>query len=173
MMLDLLFILFSTFILVISFFVFAMIMKIISQSFLEKYYSVIDMKVKLIINEYAHQNLWLVDATKKILRNIQNDLFDLGADLSTPYNDKENVKSLRIVEKQVNKLETLIDKYNKNLTPLNSFILPGGSEISAWLHLARTITRRAERDISKLSEKERINKFSLIVVVLFLKINFH
>ena len=97
-----------------------------------------------------------------LLNKIQNDLFDLGADLSTPYSDKENFKSLRIVEKQINNLEKLIDKFNKNLNPLNSFILPGGSEIAAWLHLARTVARRAERDTSKLSEKEKINKFSLI-----------
>ena len=99
---------------------------------------------------------------KLLLNKIQNDLFDLGADLSTPYNDKKNFKSLRIVEKQVNNLEKFINKYNKNLNPLNSFILPGGSEISAWLHLARTVTRRAERETTKLSEKEKINKFSLI-----------
>ena len=99
---------------------------------------------------------------KLLLNKIQNDLFDLGADLSTPYNDEENFKSLRIVEKQINNLEKLIDKFNKNLNPLNSFILPGGSEIAAWLHLARTVARRAERDTSKLSEKEKINKFSLI-----------
>ena len=99
---------------------------------------------------------------KLLLNKIQNDLFDLGADLSTPYNDEKKFQSLRIVEKQINNLEKLIDKFNKNLNPLNSFILPGGSEIAAWLHLARTVTRRAERDTSKLSEKEKINKFSLI-----------
>ena len=99
---------------------------------------------------------------KLLLNQIQNDLFDLGADLSTPYSDEENFKSLRIVEKQINNLEKLIDNFNKNLNPLNSFILPGGSEIAAWLHLARTVARRAERDTSKLSEKEKINKFSLI-----------
>ena len=99
---------------------------------------------------------------KLLLNKIQNDLFDLGADLSTPYSDEEKFKSLRIVEKQINNLEKLIDKFNKNLNPLNSFILPGGSEIAAWLHLARTVARRAERDTSKLSEKEKINKFSLI-----------
>jgi len=99
---------------------------------------------------------------KLLLNKIQNDLFDLGADLSTPYNDEENFQALRIVEKQINNLEKLIDKFNKNLNPLNSFILPGGSEIAAWLHLARTVARRAERDTSKLSEKEKINKFSLI-----------
>ena len=99
---------------------------------------------------------------KLLLNKIQNDLFDLGADLSTPHSDKENFKPLRIVEKQINNLEKLIDKFNKNLNPLNSFILPGGSEIAAWLHLARTVARRAERDISKLSEREKINKFSLI-----------
>ena len=97
-----------------------------------------------------------------LLNKIQNDLFDLGADLSTPHSDKENYNPLRIVESQVKNLEKIIDKYNKHLQPLNSFVLPGGNEISAWLHLARTVARRAERDICKLSEKEKINKFALI-----------
>ena len=99
---------------------------------------------------------------KLLLNKIQNDLFDLGADLSTPHSDKENYNPLRIVESQVKNLEKIIDKYNKHLKPLNSFVLPGGNEISAWLHLARTVARRAERDICKLSEKEKINKFALI-----------
>ena len=88
------------------------------------------------------------------LSSIQNDLFDLGADLATP-NDKNN--SLRITEKQVLRLETEIDTINKELNPLESFILPGGTNLGAWLHFARTVARRAERKITKLATKETIN----------------
>lgn len=86
---------------------------------------------------------------KKILTRVQNDLFDLGADLCMPEGD-----GLRIIESQVTWLEKEIDRLNEILTPLTSFILPGGSKASAYLHLARTITRRAERLCSKLLEKE-------------------
>jgi cob(I)alamin adenosyltransferase len=78
-----------------------------------------------------------------ILARIQNDLFDLGADLATP-EMKEGV-ALRIVEAQVGRLETEIDSLNADLQPLTSFILPGGSRAAAALHLARTVCRRAER----------------------------
>ena len=100
---------------------------------------------------------------KVLIRGIQNDLFDLGADLSTPIsNVKQNYKPLRITENQVNKIEKTIDKYNEQLKPLNSFILPGGSEEASLLHLSRTIARRAERDVSLLSCEEEINKNSLV-----------
>ena len=95
-----------------------------------------------------------------LLHLIQNDLFDLGADLSTP--TQRNLNSLRVIENQVMYIEKKIDKYNKNLNPLKSFILPGGNQVSSWLHMARTITRRAEREVSYLSSIEKINKFSLI-----------
>jgi cob(I)alamin adenosyltransferase len=100
---------------------------------------------------------------KVLIRGIQNDLFDLGADLSTPIsNVKQNYKPLRITENQVNRIEKTIDKYNEQLKPLNSFILPGGSEEASLLHLSRTIARRAERDVSLLSCEEEINKNSLV-----------
>ena len=100
---------------------------------------------------------------KVLIRGIQNDLFDLGADLSTPIsNIKQNYKPLRITENQVNRIEKTIDKYNEQLKPLNSFILPGGSEEASLLHLSRTIARRAERDVSLLSCEEEINKNSLV-----------
>ena len=100
---------------------------------------------------------------KNLIKEIQNDLFDLGADLSTPVSKtKEKYPSLRIQKDQVNKIEQRIDKYNSNLTPLNSFILPGGSEVSSLLHMSRTIARRAERDTSLLSSEETINMQSLI-----------
>ena len=97
-----------------------------------------------------------------ILKKIQNDLFDLGADLSTPYEKEPKFAPLRIKKSQVLFLEGLIDKFNKKLKPLNSFILPGGGEISSWLHVARTVARRAERSTSKLSDEKYINKHSLI-----------
>ena len=77
---------------------------------------------------------------------IQNDLFDLGADLATPDDGQELAwEPLRIVDKQVDRLEAEIDQLNENLEPLKSFVLPGGTPASAYLHLARTISRRAER----------------------------
>lgn len=86
---------------------------------------------------------------QKILTRIQNDLFDVGADLCMPEGE-----GLRIIESQVTWLEQQIDALNCELSPLNSFVLPGGSEASAHLHLARTITRRAERLCCALMEKE-------------------
>ena len=100
----------------------------------------------------------------EILKKIQNDLFDLGADLSTPFEENPKFKPLRIKNSQVLNLENMIDKFNSKLEPLNSFVLPGGSEISCWLHIARTVARRAERSMSKLSEKNNINKQSLIYI---------
>lgn len=100
---------------------------------------------------------------KNLIKEIQNDLFDLGADLSNPISKaKSKYPPLRINAKQVIKLEKNIDKFNANLKPLNSFILPGGSKVSSWLHLSRTVARRAERIVSSLSSKEEINNQSLI-----------
>ena len=100
---------------------------------------------------------------KVLVRGIQSDLFDLGADLSTPISKtKQNYKPLRITENQIKKIEEKIDEYNDELKPLNSFILPGGSEAASLIHLSRTIARRAERDVSLLSSEEEINKNSLV-----------
>ena len=100
---------------------------------------------------------------KNLIREIQNDLFDLGADLATPISkEKEKYPALRIKKGQIDKIENKIDYYNKSLKPLNSFILPGGSESSTLLHQSRTIARRAERDTSLLSTIENINIHSLI-----------
>ncbi|MEJ0095636.1 MAG: cob(I)yrinic acid a,c-diamide adenosyltransferase [Methylocella sp.] len=83
---------------------------------------------------------------------IQNDLFDLGADLCMPETgQKRDYEALRIVQAQVDRLERKIDELNAELTPLLSFVLPGGSPAAAALHLARTITRRAERRLVSLS----------------------
>jgi cob(I)alamin adenosyltransferase len=90
-----------------------------------------------------------------MLGRIQNELFDLGADLATPDRGKElGWEPLRIMLGQVERLEQEIDYLNAELTPLESFILPGGSETSAFLHLARTVCRRAERCTVTLMETE-------------------
>lgn len=91
-----------------------------------------------------------------MLRRIQHDLFDLGADLSTPYGAGED-KALRIISAQVLRLEAEIDQLNMAIAPLNSFVLPGGSPLSAQLHVARTVVRRAERLVCHLAVVERIN----------------
>ena len=85
------------------------------------------------------------------LARVQNELFDLGADLSTPHDPPPKWEALRIVASQVERLESEIDEINDALKPLDSFILPGGSPLSAHLHLARTVCRRAERRVSELS----------------------
>jgi cob(I)alamin adenosyltransferase len=87
-----------------------------------------------------------------MLMRIQNDLFDLGADLCVPERpDKPARERLRVVEAQATRLEQEIDRLNANLAPLASFVLPGGSAAAAHLHLARTICRRAERMIVELA----------------------
>ena len=83
--------------------------------------------------------------TLALLVQIQNDLFDLGADLSNPLNEHYEYEPIRIDPTWIDGLESAIDKYNKDLSKLDSFILPGGSGLAAGLHLARTVVRRAER----------------------------
>lgn len=80
-----------------------------------------------------------------IIRSIQNDLFDVGADLATPVTPDPAYPPLRVTEEYISRLESLCDHYNAELKPLRSFILPGGTPAAAQLHVARTITRRAER----------------------------
>ena len=102
-------------------------------------------------------------ASYAMLARIQNDLFDLGADLCTPSEPGEDSsKKLRVVQAQVDRLEREIDAMNAALKPLDSFVLPGGSPPAAYLHLARTIVRRAEREIAELTEREAINPLALI-----------
>jgi cob(I)alamin adenosyltransferase len=92
------------------------------------------------------------------LRRIQNDLFDLGADIATPGEDFEpGEMTLRVVQSQVDWLEQVIDAANEQLDPLTSFILPGGSEAGAALHLARAICRRAERALVSAARNDAIN----------------
>ena len=95
-----------------------------------------------------------------MLNRIQNDLFDLGADLCQP-EDPKDYPPLRVVEAQVERLEQEIDRLNAELQPLKSFVLSGGTPAAAYLHLARTIARRAERDITALMEHEEINPAAL------------
>jgi cob(I)alamin adenosyltransferase len=92
-----------------------------------------------------------------MLARIQNELFDLGADLCTPEDGRRAAGALRIVAAQVERLEREIDAMNAALLPLESFILPGGSPAAAYLHLARTVTRRAERLICALAAAETVN----------------
>jgi cob(I)alamin adenosyltransferase len=82
----------------------------------------------------------------KLLVRIQNDLFDVGADLCTPIVDNPTVEPLRVLESQIDYLEKQIDKYNESLEPLRTFVLPSGTPASALLHVARTVVRRAERN---------------------------
>jgi cob(I)alamin adenosyltransferase len=92
-----------------------------------------------------------------MLARIQNDLFDLGADLCTPEDGQRSNGALRILAVQTERLEHEIDAMNANLPPLDSFILPGGTPLAAALHLGRTITRRAERLVTALAEAETLN----------------
>jgi cob(I)alamin adenosyltransferase len=94
------------------------------------------------------------------LQRISNDLFDLGADLCTPEMHKDAEAAyppLRMIEAQVLRLESEIDAMNTKLTPLRSFILPGGSALAAHLHLCRTVSRRAERGVVELATLEEVN----------------
>lgn len=95
-----------------------------------------------------------------ILRRVQNDLFDLGADLATP-EAEGGPPRLRIAANQVGRLETEIDALNADLAPLTSFVLPGGSAAAAALHVARTVCRRAERRCVALAARESVNPEAL------------
>lgn len=96
------------------------------------------------------------------LGRIQNELFDLGADLATPLDPAPKWEALRIVASQVERLEQEIDWMNESLKPLDSFILPGGSPLSTYLHLARTVCRRAEREtVAMIEAGEVINEEAL------------
>ena len=95
------------------------------------------------------------------LARIQNDLFDLGADLCTPEAPDPRYPPLRIVKEQIERLENEIDTLNAELAPLESFILPGGSAAAAYLHLARTQARNAERLITELAVREQVNPLAI------------
>ncbi len=91
------------------------------------------------------------------LRRVQNELFDLGAELSVLEEDRSRIESLRIEGRHVQALEAEMDGNLARLGPLNEFVLPGGSAGAAWLHLARTVCRRAERLVVALSHKEPVS----------------
>jgi cob(I)alamin adenosyltransferase len=105
--------------------------------------------------------LHAVGEADAMLARIQNDLFDLGADLCTPEDPDPRHPPLRIVATQVTRLEREIDAMNDGLKPLESFVLPGGTAAAAYLHLARTVVRRAERMITKLATGETINPLAV------------
>lgn len=93
-----------------------------------------------------------------LLRSIQNDLYDVGADLCVPMPDDEQPgQRLRVRAEQATRLEGEIDRLNARLSPLTSFVLPGGTPAAAWCHLARTACRTAERDVVTLAAHERVN----------------
>ncbi len=94
----------------------------------------------------------------ELLRTVQNDLFDVGADLCVPpAAGEEPGACLRVTAAQAERLEKAIDRLNERLDPLRSFVLPGGSPAAAWLHLARTVCRRAERAVVTLARAEPVN----------------
>ncbi len=98
------------------------------------------------------------DELARILSHIQNDLFDVGADLCVPESDEPPAHTpLRVTEAQVEQLERRIDAANERLSPLTSFILPGGSAVAAHLHHARTVCRRVEIGVLDLAAHERVN----------------
>jgi cob(I)alamin adenosyltransferase len=96
-----------------------------------------------------------------MLSRIQNDLFDLGADLCTPEQESPKYPPLRMVEGQVTRLEAEIDRMNADLQPLKSFVLPGGTPSATHLHLARTVARRAERAMVSLAADEPVSEIAL------------
>jgi len=102
----------------------------------------------------------------RLLRHVQHDLFDLGADLATPVfeNQEKEQAALRIIAAQVTFLEQEIDRMNASLSPLRSFILPGGGAVASYLHLARTFVRRAERVMVALHQQEELNPHALCYV---------
>jgi cob(I)alamin adenosyltransferase len=103
----------------------------------------------------------LPDDVAEFVRSLQNDLFDVGADLCVP-ESQQTGSVLRMRPEQATRLEQAIDKWNADLQPLQSFVLPGGSLSAAWCHLARTVCRRAERDVVTLMREETINPNVLI-----------
>ena len=94
-----------------------------------------------------------------VLRRVQNELFDLGADLSVPL---EHEGRLRTTQEQIDGLEADCDRFNAELRPLKSFVLPGGTETAARLHVARTVCRRAEREALEASERCALNPLTLV-----------
>ncbi|MBA3365774.1 MAG: cob(I)yrinic acid a,c-diamide adenosyltransferase [Actinobacteria bacterium] len=102
----------------------------------------------------------LSDSFRPVLQRVQNELFDVGADLSVPYGVGDG--RLRVQQDQIDELERLCDTFNATLPPLESFVLPGGSPAAALLHVARTVCRRAERDALLASRDAELNPLVLV-----------
>jgi cob(I)alamin adenosyltransferase len=101
-------------------------------------------------------------AESALVRSIQNDLFDVGADLCVPEGKDASATALRVTAGQSERLEREIDRLNERLEPLKSFVLPGGTTAAGWLHLARAVCRRAERSVVELMQTETVNPNALI-----------
>jgi cob(I)alamin adenosyltransferase len=101
----------------------------------------------------------LPDELREVLTRVQNELFDLGADLSVPFGVADR---LRVSEEHIDHLERDCDRFNADLGELKSFVLPGGSEAAARLHVARAVCRRAEREALEAAEELEINKLALV-----------
>lgn len=101
----------------------------------------------------------LPEGMREVLSRIQNELFDLGADLSVPFGVSDR---LRITHEQIESIERDCDRFNAELPELRSFVLPGGSEAAARLHVARSVCRRAERDALEAAEELEINQRALV-----------
>jgi cob(I)alamin adenosyltransferase len=97
---------------------------------------------------------------RKVLERVQNELFDVGADLSVPYGVGDG--RLRVTQEQIDALQQECDRFNVDLPQLRSFVLPGGTEIAARLHVARTVCRRAERDALLASREVELNPLVLV-----------
>ena len=100
------------------------------------------------------------EPTAGLLTRLQNELFDLGADLSVPYEPDD--ERLRVTQRQVDELESACDEWNAQLPELRSFVLPGGTELAARLHVARTVCRRAEREALLASEEHDVNPLAIV-----------
>ena len=103
------------------------------------------------------------DEMAAMLARIQNDLFDLGADLAVPPEESGRDR-LRVSAGQVDRLESEIDAFNMRLEPLTSFVLPGGAPLAAALHHCRTVARRAEREVCRLNAREPVNPSALTYI---------
>jgi cob(I)alamin adenosyltransferase len=113
-----------------------------------------------VFNDDLKDRLPAAQRLDDIFRRLQNELFDLGSELATPP-DFSYEGMFTVGDAEVKTLERLIDELQKDLAPLNSFILPGGGKVSGFLHQARTVCRRAERDILRLMREESISEWPL------------
>ncbi|MBI3756853.1 MAG: cob(I)yrinic acid a,c-diamide adenosyltransferase [Deltaproteobacteria bacterium] len=113
-----------------------------------------------VFNDDLKDRLPAAQRLDEIFRRLQNELFDVGSELATPP-DFSYEGQFHVGDDEVKALEKLIDELQKDLTPLNSFILPGGGKVGGFLHQARTVCRRAEREILRLSREEELSPWPL------------